>query len=80
MPSRTPGAHLAPALRQDGNGSGGNDPAPAPAGERDPERVRSMLSRFQSGQRAGRAVSSLPTDPSSDAPTDPRNQPPEEYR
>jgi signal transduction histidine kinase len=43
---------------------------------RDPERVRSMLSRFQSSQRAGRAVATLPTD----QPVDPRPRPPEEDR
>ncbi|MGH9232404.1 MAG: hypothetical protein ACRD0R_03550, partial [Acidimicrobiales bacterium] len=54
---RVPGAHLAPALRRDGSA----DQAPAAAAppvtsERDREHVRSMLSSFQSGQRAGRAA------------------------
>jgi signal transduction histidine kinase len=54
---RVPGAHLAPALRRDGS----TDQAPAVAAppatsERDREHVRSMLSSFQSGQRAGRAA------------------------
>jgi signal transduction histidine kinase len=59
---------------------GSPDAAPpsglAVAPGRDPERVRSMLSRFQSSQRAGRAVATLPTD----QPADPRPRPPEEDR
>jgi signal transduction histidine kinase len=59
-------------------GSNGAAPPPglAVAPGRDPERVRSMLSRFQSSQRAGRAVATLPTD----QPADPRHRPPEEDR
>ena len=39
-------------------------PDGAGAAARDPERVRSMLSRFQASQRAGRAVATLPHRPS----------------
>ncbi|HLM63805.1 MAG TPA: ATP-binding protein [Acidimicrobiales bacterium] len=54
---RIPGAGLSPSLRR------GPDPAAAsgPAVPRDHERVRSMLSRFQAGQRAGRAAAQEPT-------------------
>jgi len=83
----TPGAApaAAPAVPTMPNGPNGlngpNGPGVAPpeaAGEpgRDPERIRSMLSRFQSSQRAGRAVSTLPADD----PADPRPRSPEEGR
>ncbi|HEX6418525.1 MAG TPA: ATP-binding protein [Acidimicrobiales bacterium] len=52
---RVPGTHLAPALRREGSG-GGQAPAPRPAPARDPDQVRSMLSKFQASQRAGRAA------------------------
>jgi signal transduction histidine kinase len=48
---RVPGASLAPSLRRDA----GDQPTHEPVQTRDPERVRSMLSRFQTNQRAGRA-------------------------
>jgi signal transduction histidine kinase len=55
---RIPGAGLSPSLWR--------GPAPAaasgPANPRDHERVRSMLSRFQAGQRAGRAAAEEPTE------------------
>jgi signal transduction histidine kinase len=89
---RVPGANLAPPLRAPVPARPGQVGGPAPAGTgphdngvrpepvvpqgRDPERVRSMLSRFQSSQRAGRAVATLPTD----QPPDPRPRPPEEGR
>jgi signal transduction histidine kinase len=89
---RVPGASLAPPLRGAIPPGPGPDGAPAPpwagppdtglrpelavAASRDPERIRSMLSRFQSSQRAGRAVATLPTD----QPADPRPRPPEEDR
>jgi hypothetical protein len=53
LAKRVPGAGLSPSLRR-GPANRGPDPTPNPA--RDHERVRSMLSRFQEGQRAGRAV------------------------
>jgi signal transduction histidine kinase len=54
---RVPGAHLAPALRRDGSADQAPAAAAPPASsERDREHVRSMLSSFQSGQRAGRAA------------------------
>jgi signal transduction histidine kinase len=52
---RVPGTHLAPSLRR--------EPAHPPAtsaNKRDPERVSSMLSRFQASQRAGRAAADSP--------------------
>jgi signal transduction histidine kinase len=61
-------------------------PAPADWGaeggpaDRDPERIRSMLSRFQASQRAGRAVATLPGDRAEDRPADTRRRPPEEDR
>jgi signal transduction histidine kinase len=79
LAQRVPGAHLAPALRRDiGDLSGMGGPG-GPVG-RDPARVRSMLSRFQSGQRAGRAVSSLPPSHSSPQPPDPGSNSPQEDR
>ena len=65
---------------------GATSPAPADWGEeggpadRDPERIRSMLSRFQASQRAGRAVATLPGDRAEDHPADTRHRPPEEDR
>jgi signal transduction histidine kinase len=53
LAKRVPGAGLSPSLRR-GPANRGPDPTPNPA--RDHERVRSMLSRFQEGQRAGRAI------------------------
>jgi hypothetical protein len=55
---RVPGTHLSPALRRDTAtpDPGGDGSTP----ERDPERVRSMLSRFQASQRAGRAAATHP--------------------
>jgi signal transduction histidine kinase len=72
-----PGPAGAPALpREPGSNGAASPPGLAGAPGRDPERVRSMLSRFQSSQRAGRAVATLPTD----QPADPRPRPPEEDR
>jgi hypothetical protein len=63
---RTPGTHLAPALRR--NGATG-DEAPVPPGGRDRAQVGTMLSRFQASQRAGRAAAdSPPADPSQEPP------------
>jgi signal transduction histidine kinase len=56
---RVPGTHLSPALRR----GGGPDAAATPPPGRDPERVRSMLSRFQASQRAGRAADPQVPDP-----------------
>ena len=53
---RVPGAHLAPALRRDGETETPTSAPPPPAARPDREQVRSMLSRFQDGQRAGRAA------------------------
>jgi signal transduction histidine kinase len=83
-PSRPNGGPSAPAPPTPSGGPAGPTwPGPAPAdpgtGPRDPERVRSMLSRFQASQRAGRAVSNLPGDQESDQ-TDPVPRPPEEAR
>ncbi len=54
------------------------------AAARDPERIRSMLSRFQASQRAGRAVATLPGDSAGDTtpdhPADTRPRPSEEDR
>ena len=61
---RVPGAHLA-ALRRD------DAPAPAPAAaHRDPERTRTMLSRFQASQRAGRLAAAAPGSAPPPPPTD----------
>jgi signal transduction histidine kinase len=65
---RVPGAGLAPSLRRN---PGGDRPAPPSASPertgrpapRDNDRVRSMLSRFQASQRAGRAAAEAPPDP-----------------
>jgi signal transduction histidine kinase len=54
---RVPGTHLAPALRRDAAPGDGDGAAGA---GRDPARVRSMLSRFQASQRAGRAAAPHP--------------------
>jgi signal transduction histidine kinase len=56
---RVPGTHLSPALRR----GGAPHPASAQPPDRDPERVRSMLSRFQASQRAGRAADPGAPDP-----------------
>ncbi len=56
---RVPGTHLSPALRRGGAPDGASPPTPS----RDPERVRSMLSRFQASQRAGRAADPRAPDP-----------------
>jgi signal transduction histidine kinase len=53
---RVPGAHLAPALRRDGEADAPAAAPPPPALRPDREQVRSMLSRFQDSQRAGRAA------------------------
>ncbi|HEX6424577.1 MAG TPA: ATP-binding protein [Acidimicrobiales bacterium] len=55
---RVPGAHLAPSLRRDNGDDNGAAEAPSPSPERDRDRdqVRSMLSKFQANQRAGRAA------------------------
>ena len=56
---RVPGTHLAPSLRRDGDGG-----HTAPSPERDRDHVRSMLSKFQANQRAGRAAADArPADP-----------------
>jgi hypothetical protein len=65
---RVPGTHLAPALRRDAGADGDADAA-TQGGSRDVERVRAMLSRFQSSQHAGRVAA----DP-------PPRRPPEENR
>ncbi|HET6954754.1 MAG TPA: hypothetical protein VFI47_30610, partial [Acidimicrobiales bacterium] len=63
---RVPGTHLAPSLRR---GAPDQPPAtPGPAPGRDREQVRSMLSRFQTSQRAGRAAAESPPE----APQEPR--------
>jgi signal transduction histidine kinase len=64
---RVPGAGLAPGLRRkpggDGTGSSPSRPAVQPhSTPRDNDRVRSMLSRFQASQRAGRAAAEAPPD------------------
>jgi hypothetical protein len=66
---RVPGASIAKALRRSetgapgGEAEGGHDDSPAEAtGPLDREAVRSMLSQFQSSQRAGRAVAESPID------------------
>jgi len=56
---RVPGTHLTPALRRDAEPPTGGDDATTGTG-RDPARVRSMLSRFQASQRAGRAAAPHP--------------------
>ncbi len=53
---RVPGAHLAPALRRDGEPDVPAAAPPPPAARPDREQVRAMLSRFQDSQRAGRAA------------------------
>ena len=59
---RVPGMHLAPSLRRDNGDGSGDTTAPAP--ERDRDHVRSMLSKFQANQRAGRAAADAgPADP-----------------
>jgi signal transduction histidine kinase len=62
---RVPGAALTPSLHRP-RGDTGPAGAPRPNGPgpstRDSARVRSMLSRFQAGQRAGRAAAQTPTD------------------
>jgi signal transduction histidine kinase len=67
---RTPGTHLAPALRRDG--TPGHE-APAPPGGRDRAQVGTMLSRFQASQRAGRAAADSPRHVH---PRSPREHPP----
>jgi signal transduction histidine kinase len=59
---RVPGMSLTPSLRrpESPGPSGGPDPTEPDRTDRDPARVRSMLSRFQSSQRAGRMVATLP--------------------
>ncbi len=71
-PPEPPGATSVPNPADRGDGSGPAD--------RDPERIRSMLSRFQASQRAGRAVATLPGDSAPDHPADTRPRPPEEDR
>jgi hypothetical protein len=58
---RVPGAGLAAALRRDeaANGTAPPNGDAASAEALDREQVRSMLSQFQAGQRAGRAVADL---------------------
>jgi hypothetical protein len=67
---RTPGTHLAPALRR--NGAAGNA-APGLPGGRDRAQVGTMLSRFQASQRAGRAAADSPRNIH---PRSPREHPP----
>jgi signal transduction histidine kinase len=67
---RTPGSHLAPALRR--NGATG-DEAPVPPGGRDRAQAGTMLSRFQASQRAGRAAADSPRQIH---PRSPREHPP----
>jgi anti-sigma regulatory factor (Ser/Thr protein kinase) len=65
---RVPGAGLAPSLRRrpGGDRSGATPSAqaePDRSAPRDNDRVRSMLTRFQASQRAGRAAAEGPPDP-----------------
>jgi signal transduction histidine kinase len=65
---RVPGAGLAPSLRRRpaGERSAATPSAqegPDRSAPRDNDRVRSMLSRFQASQRAGRAAAEAPPDP-----------------
>jgi signal transduction histidine kinase len=65
---RIPGAGLAPSLRRNPGGDGpdvepSSQAGPARSAPRDGDRVRSMLSRFQASQRAGRAAAEAPPDP-----------------
>jgi hypothetical protein len=53
---RVPGAGLTPSLRRQPHHEPGAEPAPPQPARGDRERVRSMLSRFQENQRAGRAA------------------------
>jgi hypothetical protein len=61
---RVPGAHLAPALRRDGETEAPAPAPPPPPARPDREQVRSMLSRFQDSQRAGRAAADPATEQS----------------
>jgi hypothetical protein len=70
---RVPGAGLAAALRREAanNGDDHENGDDAPADPLDRDTVRSMLSQFQAGQRAGRAVADIPLDlrpPEEEAP------------
>jgi signal transduction histidine kinase len=56
---RVPGTHLTPALRREAAPAAVGDDTTTGTG-RDPARVRSMLSRFQASQRAGRAAAPHP--------------------
>jgi signal transduction histidine kinase len=73
---RVPGTHLAASLRREAT----RQPVAPPATGRDRDRVRSMLSRFQAGQRAGRAAAESPragdTEPSAFSPRRTGDQPP----
>ena len=65
---RVPGAALDPSLQRKPGGRDAGAPPSAQAGParsapRDNDRVRSMLSRFQASQRAGRAAAEAPPDP-----------------
>jgi signal transduction histidine kinase len=72
---RVPGTHLAASLRREAR-----QPVAPPTTGRDRDRVRSMLSRFQASQRAGRAAAESPragdTEPSAFSPRRPGDQPP----
>jgi hypothetical protein len=61
---RVPGAGLSPALRRSGGGGANGTPARTTRGPRsaptDREQMRSLLSRFQASQRAGRALADAP--------------------
>ena len=61
-PARPPARPRARRTRLDRAPHRPPEPWTAVPGRRDPERVRSMLSRFQASQRAGRAVATLPGD------------------
>jgi hypothetical protein len=60
---RVPGTHLTPALRRGSAPDGASGATSAQAPDRDPERMRSMLSRFQASQRAGREADPGAPDP-----------------
>nr|MBO2504211.1 hypothetical protein [Thermoanaerobacterales bacterium] len=66
---RVPGANLASLRRNDPPEAPPAAPAAGTPG-RDPERTRTMLSRFQASQRAGRLVAGTPGSAPPPPPTD----------